>query len=301
MNITVIIPTKNRAKDLLVAVKSIINQTFIPNQLIIVDQSEKPQSEAVIKELLEKTEIRLIYIYDTSITGLVHAKQVGVSNSTGDIVCFLEDDIELEPSYIYAMYSAFEQNTSMMGCCGVVTNYPYLSKCYIKSFHLFHRGIFHDTRVGVYGVKDRFKQPLILTNYLSGGTSAFRKIVFDKVPFDLANIFFMLEDIDFSTRANNAFGQVFYINTKARLAHYMSPVNRAVYQQRYQKKLREFIVFYKKHTRGLQDFIALIWLLIGMILEAVFVSLSTGKLCPIKGYFMGIEEGIKWKLRVDIK
>lgn len=301
MNITVIIPTKNRAKDLLVAVKSIINQAAIPNQLIIVDQSDTPQSEVVVKELLKKTEIKLAYIYDRSITGLVHAKQVGVSNSIGDIVCFLEDDIELEPSYIQVMGTAFEQQLSMMGCCGIVTNHPNVSISYIKVFHFFHQGIFHDTRVGVYGIEDGFKQSLILSNYLSGGTSAFRKIVFDKVPFDLANNFFMLEDIDFSTRANDIFGQVFYINTKARLAHYMSPVNRVVYQQRYQKKLREFIVFYKKHTRGTQDFIALIWLLIGMSLEAIFVCLSSGKLGPIKGYFMGIKDGIKWKLRADIK
>ena len=298
MNITVIIPTKNRAKDLLVAVKSIINQTAVPNQLIIVDQSETPQSEAFIKELLEKTEIKLAYIYDRSITGLVHAKQVGVSNSIGDIVCFLEDDIELESPYIHAMIMAFEQRTDMMGCCGVVTNLAHLSKYYVYFFHLFHRGIFYDQRVGVHGFSGKLQSNLIPSRYLSGGTSAFRREVFDIIKFDVLNNFFMLEDIDFSTRANNIFGQFFYINTKARLAHYMSPVNRAAYQQRYQKKLREFIVFYKKHTRGTQDFIALIWLLIGMLLEAIFVCLSSGKLGPIKGCFMGIKDGIKWKLRV---
>jgi GT2 family glycosyltransferase len=301
MRISAVIPTKNRAEDLLVAVKSIINQKVVPNQLIIVDQSETPQSEAVIKELLAKTnaEIKLIYIYDKSITGLVHAKQVGVSNSIGDIVCFLEDDIELEPPYIHVMNTAFEQNASMMGCCGVVTNLAHLSKYYVFFFHLFHRGIFYDQRVGVHGFSEKLQSNLIPSRYLSGGTSAFRREVFDMVKFDTLNNFFMLEDIDFSTRANNMFGQVFYINTKARLIHYMSPVNRAVYQQRYQRKLREFIVFYKKHTHGIQDVIALIWLLIGMILEAVFVSLSSGKLAPIKGYFIGIKEGIKWKLRAE--
>jgi glycosyltransferase involved in cell wall biosynthesis len=301
MNITVIIPTKNRPKDLLVAVDSIVNQKSLPNQLVIVDQSESPQSESVVKGLLEKTGIKLTYIYDRSITGLVHAKQVGVSNSIGDIVCFLEDDIELEESYVYEMSNAFEQNPNMMGCCGVVTNLGHLSKYYVYFFHLFHRDIFYDQRVGVHGFTKKIQANLIASRYLSGGTSAFRKIVFDYVLFDLDNNFFMLEDIDFSMRANHTFGDVFYINTKARLAHYMSPVNRAVYQQRYQKKLREFVVFYKKHAHGIKSFIALVWLLIGMLLEALFVSLSNFKLAPIKGYFMGIKDGILWRLRVGAK
>jgi glucosyl-dolichyl phosphate glucuronosyltransferase len=301
MKISAVIPTKNRPKDLLVAVESIINQSLVPNQLVIIDQSELLQSESAIRPLLEKTGIKLTYIYDRSITGLVHAKQVGVSSSVGDIVCFLEDDIELEESYIHEMSNAFKLNPSMMGCCGVVTNLGHLSKYYVYFFHLFHRDIFYDQRVGVHGFTEKIQANLIASRYLSGGTSAFRKVVFDKVLFDLNNNFFMLEDIDFSMRANNAFGDVFYINTKARLAHYMSPVNRSVYQQRYQKKLREFVVFYKKHTHGIKSFIALVWLLIGMIIEALFVSLSNFKLAPIKGYFMGIKDGIKWKLLAQVK
>jgi hypothetical protein len=36
-----------------------------------------------------------------------------------------------------------------------------------------------------------------------------------------------------------------------------------------------------------------------MILEAIFVSLSVRKLSPIKGYFGGLKEGIRWRLKVD--
>lgn len=300
MNITVIIPTKNRAVDLIVAVESVICQTVAPHQLVVVDQSDTPKSESAIKELFKKanTEIELTYIYDRTITGLVHAKEVGVSNSTGDIVCFLEDDIELEAEYICAMKDGFRKNVGMVGCCGVVTNLAHLSKYYIYFFHLFHRGVFYDSRVGVHGAPAGTQPSLIPSRYLSGGTSAFRRKVFDVVKFDLQNNFFMLEDVDFSMRVNNAFEQASYINTKARLAHYMSPTNRAVYQQRYQRKLREFIVFYKKHGYGIQDVFALSWLLIGLIIEAIVISLRNFKLSPVKGYFLGLKDGIQWRIKV---
>lgn len=302
MNITVIIPTKNRAVDLIVAVKSIIYQTVVPDQLVIVDQSDTPQSVGAIKELFKKAnaEVELTYIYDRSISGLVHAKKVGVSNSTGDIVCFLEDDIELEAEYIYAMKAGFRENVSMVGCCGVVTNLAHISKYYICFFHLFHRGVFYDNRVGVHGAPKGSQPSLIPSRYLSGGTSAFRREVFDTVKFDLQNNFFMLEDVDFSVRVNNTFEQASYINTKARLAHYMSPTNRAVYQQRYRRKLREFIVFYKKHGHGIQDVCALGWLLVGLVIEAIVISVRSFKLSPIKGCFLGLRDGIQWRLKVGV-
>lgn len=298
MNITVIIPTKNRSKDLVIAVKSIVNQKLSPNQLIIVDQSDTPQSKEVIQELIERLNpaIKLTYIYDKLINGLVHAKKVGVLHSEGDIIFFLEDDIELESEYISEISAAFKNCKDMMGCCGVVTNLDQISYFYIAFFHLFHRGIFYDARVGIHGFVNNNLATLIKSNYLSGGTSAFRAEVFSKVEFDTVNNFFMLEDIDFSMRASYVYGNHFYINTKARLAHHMSPLNRSVYQYRYQRKLREFIVFYKKHQSGLADYFAMLWLLTGMLIESAIVSVKSRKIGPLKGYFKGLVDGIKWQV-----
>lgn len=297
MKITVIIPTKNRAKDLLVAVNSVINQTIVPHEIVIVDQSEASHSEIDIKSLVEKTALKLLYIYDPKITGLVHAKQVGVANSTGDIICFLEDDIELEPLYIYAMNKAFVENPSMIGCCGVVTNLPQVTKTYVSFFHFFHRGIFYDQRVGVHGFVNETYERLVPSSYLSGGTSAYKRVVFDNVKFDTINDFFMLEDIDFSVRAKKFFGDYFYINTHAKLAHYMSPVNRSIFKKRYQKKLREFIVFYKKHNSGIADFFTLIWLIIGLLLEASYVSIKSINMSSLIGAILGIKDGILYKIK----
>ena len=53
---------------------------------------------------------------------------------------------------------------------------------------------------------------LIPSDYISGGLSAYRREVFEAVPFDVENGFFALEDIDFSTRVARAYGSRLYIN-----------------------------------------------------------------------------------------
>ena len=301
MKISVIIPTKNRSSDLLKAVVSIIVQNRLPDELILVDQSDSDASRQAIEDMVKASDnvMRLIYIYDPCIRGLVDAKRVGVSTAVGDVVCFLEDDVVLEPDYVAQMEHAFVAHPAMMGCCGVMANLPELPSNYVMFFHLFHRGIFHDSRVGVHGHLTGMDDGLIPSRYLSGGTSAFRKSVFGQVPFDLANGFFMLEDIDFSMRAVAAFGDRFYIHPGARLAHYMSPVNRAVLGNKYKRKLREFLVFYKKHGTGVAQLAALIWLLIGLWAEAMLTSLQVRNPGPLAGYFRGVWDGVCWTVRSE--
>lgn len=300
MKITVIIPTKNRPKDLIKAVASIIAQTRLPDEMILVDQSDSDASRPEIQAMVKAggNALHLNHIYDPRIRGLVDAKRVGVSSAGGDIVCFLEDDVVLEPDYVAQMENAFLGHPAMMGCCGVMTNLPELPPNYVRFFHLFHRGVFHDDRVGVHGHHVE-RDALIPSRYLSGGTSAFRKTVFERIPFDIANGFFMLEDIDFSVRALRAFGPCFFINTGARLAHYMSPSNRAVLGNKYRRKLKEYLVFYKKHGNGIAQMANLLWLLVGLWIEAMRTSLRARDISPLVGYLRGVWDGLRWKVRSE--
>ena len=299
MKISAVIPTKNRVEDLIKSVKSVLIQTRLPDELLIIDQSDNIIGQREIVNLLNANNnpLSLNYIYDPKIKGLVDAKRVAISKTTGDIICFLEDDVVLEVDYFLNMQASFMERPEMMGCCGVVTNLPKLSNGYVLFFHFFHRGIFFDRRVGVYGYTEKLNDKLIPSNYLSGGISAFRRPVFDVVKFDVSNNFHMLEDIDFSMRAHNYFGNAFYINPKARLAHYMSPLNRAVLEPRYSRKLREFIVLYKKHKKSSVDLISLLWLLFGMLIESIIASIQSFNIGPLLGYVKGIYRGANWTLR----
>lgn len=300
MLITAVIPTKNREADLARAVASVRAQERPPDELLIVDQSPGDAPRRAVEAALGDSPLRarLHYVHDSRIAGLVAAKVEAVRRARGDVICFLEDDIVLEPGYLAQIERGFLDNPGMMGCCGVVTNLPPLPPGYVALFHLFHRGIFRDPRVGVHGASHRADAPLIPSDYLSGGLSAYRREVFEAVPFDVANDFFMLEDIDFSTRAARRFGERFFINPNARLDHRMSPVNRAVLGPRQRRKVREFLVFHRKR-RGESGWPALLLLLCGLLLEAAYQSARNGTFAPLAGYWRGLRDGRRWKLAED--
>ena len=114
--ITAIIPTLNRPNDLYLAVCSILNQKRLPEELIIVDQSSNDKSRLRILPLMEKVfHIKLIYILDSNIRGLVEAKHVASERACGEIICFLEDDVILEQDYIEQIELGFIYNPKMVG------------------------------------------------------------------------------------------------------------------------------------------------------------------------------------------
>jgi glycosyltransferase involved in cell wall biosynthesis len=297
LNITVVIPTKNRPKDLGLAVQSILDQSRQPSELVVIDQSDDKTGNGLVHSLLLNTEISLIYIHDPKISGLVAAKCEAIRYVTGDLICFIEDDVILEFDYLAEIEAGFVGKSDMLGCCGVVVDVGPLPHGYVKFFHLFHRGIFVDPRVGVHGHFAGKGHALIPSSTLSGGLSAWRKEIFETVNFDIGNDFFMMEDIDFSTRAAATFGNRFFINPNARLEHLASPLNRARKPARERRKLREYLVFYKKRKSLPWAFPALVWLLLGLFLEAIVQSFRYGSPILVVNYFAGIVDGIHWKLR----
>lgn len=290
--LTAVIPTRNRPDDLAKCVASVVAQTRAPDELIVVDQSSGDESRALVDSLLSGGGlIQLVYIHEPRISGLVEAKSVAVARAGGDIVCFLEDDVILEPDYIEQIEFGFVDTPDMVGCCGIVTNPPCRPIGYDFIFHLFHRGIFRDIRVGIFGHFNGRGHRLIASEVLSGGLSAWRRDVFSVVLFDVESGYHMFEDIDFSTRVARHFGPRLYINPNARLEHHWSPVNREVLAPRQRRKLKECIVYYRKRRGWPGARFALPWLLVGLLLESAFQSFSVRSPGPLLAYFAGIRDG----------
>ena len=299
--LSIIIPTKNRPNDLKKSIKSLLLQSRLPDELIVVDQSKNFKSKVEVYDcLLKYPSIRLIYLCDKSLRGLVDAKRRGVCEASGDIICFMEDDVILESNYLEEILMGFESHPKMLGCCGIVTNPPKKSLIYKALFHFFHIGIFRDKRIGLnYFSSEPIKKPLIVSDKLSGGISAWRKEIFKSIDFDIENEFHMLEDIDFSTRVAELYGEVLFINPNVRLAHYCSPINRESLNLRQKRKLIETFMYFKKRKRRASSALFFSWLLLGMLLEAIYESLSTSSLKPMYGYFEGLFHGLRKKLKTQ--
>ena len=297
--ISAVIPTRNRPVDLGKAVASIIGQKRLPETLIIVDQSEGNESVNSIKPLFaDESPIKLNYVHNPGISGLVEAKKVASEISDDDIVCFLEDDVVLEDEYLKNIELGFLDKEDMLGCSGVITNQPYQSAFYRFMHRIFFRGIFDDPRVQIFGQQNDAGDGsgLILCNVLSGGLSAWRREVFQRVPFDVDNGFFMFEDIEFSTRVVKEYGRKLYVNTNARLEHHMAAANRDPHGYRQRRKLKEAVLFFKKRKDWPGAKIGIFFSMLWWLAEATFQSVKSIRPGPIVGYWRGIFDGFATKL-----
>ena len=299
LKLSVIIPTLHRPDDLVNAVKSILNQSHLPDELIIVDQSLDSSSYNNIKDLFSKLNprIKLIYVLDSSINGLVAAKNNGVKRSNGDIICFLEDDELLSDNYLKNTINLFNENEKILGCSGIVSNIQ-RSIFYETMFKFFHRGLFFDKRVDVVRYSDCMGNgKLINSSHISGGLSSYRKDVFKQIEYDLDNHFFYCEDIEFSIRASDFFGKdKFVIATNICLVHLMSNINRDILEPRWRRKTNEFVLLYKKNKHKKYSLLNVIWLMIGLFFEAIYSVFTKMSFGPIIGFFKGLYIAINYEI-----
>ena len=178
ISISAIIPTKNRPTDLEKAVISILNQNYLPSELIVIDQSDDKESYNKVKKIFSTFSIvpNLNYLHDPGIHSLVEAKKKGVSISKGNLISFLEDDIVLCDNYFKNAFKIFNSDENIMGCCGVMTN-NHSGYIYEVLFKIFHLGIFHDPRLNI-GKKKKLNEKISLkqSRFLSGGISFFERV-----------------------------------------------------------------------------------------------------------------------------
>jgi len=85
MNISVIIPTYNRADFILNAIKSVQNQDFKADEIIVIDDG----SDDNTKEILKDMDIR--YIYQKN-RGVSSARNKGIKESKNEWIAFLDSD-----------------------------------------------------------------------------------------------------------------------------------------------------------------------------------------------------------------
>lgn len=298
LTLGVVIPTKNRPRDLVVALDSVVRQERQPDELILVDQSDEPIAGEALCKLQEALPAgaRLVYVHDRSISGLVHAKDVGAGQAVSDVVAFLEDDIELEPAYFRVIEQAFLADPGMVGCCGVVTNPPASSALYVAFHELFHRGLFEDPRPRIFRrelLARSSGETKVASKALSGGLSAWRRVVFCEVPFDTTGRFHMLEDFEFSTRVHERFGPSLYVLPGARLAHHVAPAGRAGVGARHRRKASEYIILYRQRRQFPYGLFEVVWLVFGLLLSSVRDAIHDRSIAPVSGTLAGVGLGLR--------
>lgn len=116
--VSVIIPTYKRPENLLRAINSVINQTYTPIEIIVVDDNGdgtmwQRKTEDLLKALIDSKKI--IYIkHDINRNGSA-ARNTGFKYSSGKYVCFLDDDDVFFPDKITMQVGVLKSTNEKIG------------------------------------------------------------------------------------------------------------------------------------------------------------------------------------------
>lgn len=91
MTLAVIIPNYNKSKYLSACIESVMQQTRIPDEIVIVDDKSTDNSRQIIQKLCEKYYlIKPIFLKENH--GVSYARNTGVRYAETDMVTFLDSD-----------------------------------------------------------------------------------------------------------------------------------------------------------------------------------------------------------------
>ncbi|MGH7828207.1 MAG: glycosyltransferase family 2 protein [Candidatus Binatia bacterium] len=116
--VSVVIPTFNRAHFLAAAVRSVMCQTFQDFELLIVDDGGSDLTPAIVESFRDE---RLRYIRHSAQRGGAAARNTGIVHSSGEYVAFLDDDDEWYPEKLARQMDLMLHAQAQVG--GVYTGY----------------------------------------------------------------------------------------------------------------------------------------------------------------------------------
>ncbi|HMI59959.1 MAG TPA: glycosyltransferase family A protein, partial [Puia sp.] len=128
-DVSVIICTRNRSRDLHRCLRSLFAQTCLPAEVIVVDNAPTDDSTySVVKQFAE-----VIY-YKELRPGLSIARNAGIRLAGSSVIAFTDDDVVLHPLWVYHVQESFA-----MPQVGAMTGLVIASSLNTESQQLFEK------------------------------------------------------------------------------------------------------------------------------------------------------------------
>ena len=185
MFLSVIICTYNRLEWVNNLLISISLQKIVPNEVIIVDASKNHNNYSIPQNINAS-------VIKSDKMQLTYQKQLGINNSNGEIVTFLDDDTYLDAHYFKKILGVFnkDKNKKIGAVSGYITNewgiVSAKSDWFMKLLKLFniYDGNFKPGSVSESGIFIELKELKPFTgikraDFVPGGCTSFRKKVFE--------------------------------------------------------------------------------------------------------------------------
>jgi GT2 family glycosyltransferase len=236
-----------RPDPLVKLLQSVQKQTLYPNEVIVIDGSQNEETRIALQQNLFNN----LHYYKVSDQqrGLTKQRNIGIAKAgkQSEIICFLDDDIVLEPDYFEKLIGTYSDFPAALGVGGYIVNETVWEKVSpespVKSSEFQYDGwkrkdssryiirnffgldsdctpAFSPTFS--HGRSVSFLPPTGKTydaEQLMGGVSSFKRAVFDEFSFSAYfQGYGLYEDADFTIRVAKK-GKL-YVNTAAKVFHY---------------------------------------------------------------------------------
>jgi glycosyltransferase involved in cell wall biosynthesis len=108
--ISIIIPAYNRGYILPRAINSVVRQTYVNWELIIVDDGSTDDTKTIVEQYSDP---RIKYFFQEN-AGQSAARNTGMRNATGEWLAYLDSDDELLPLYMETMLRWIDNNPNTL-------------------------------------------------------------------------------------------------------------------------------------------------------------------------------------------
>ena len=110
-DVSVVLPTYNRAADLERALDSVLQQTADPREyeVIVVDNNSTDGTAQVLDRLKARYPGRLRTVVERK-QGVSHARNAGIAAALAPILAFFDDDVRVAPDWIETIIRVFRDN-----------------------------------------------------------------------------------------------------------------------------------------------------------------------------------------------
>lgn len=247
MKFSLVICTYMRPKPLLTLLQSVQKQTLYPDEILIIDGSSNLETKEIINQN-PFLNLKYFLVADDK-RGLAKQRNFGIDKVSANmaIVCFLDDDTVLTPTYFENLINTYVAYPEAIGVGGYITNEVRWKKVN-KNERIKYDDFVWDSysrkmgsrfvlrkRLGLlpkalpcmiseysHGYSIGFMPPsdkIYEAHFFMGGVSSFKKELFAQIKFSAYfEGYGLYEDADFCLRASKI-GKM-YVNTAAQLAHY---------------------------------------------------------------------------------
>jgi len=108
LKLSVIIPTRNRAKYLKIALESVLDQTLCSDEyeIIVIDNGSSDNTKEVVDSLNGVYEKRIKYFYE-ELPGLHNGRHRGIKEARAKILTFADDDIIATSEWLESINESF--------------------------------------------------------------------------------------------------------------------------------------------------------------------------------------------------